>query len=101
MAICGPLPGAQEQTGRGATWHHISATYERGDPGESLELVVLIFSPVAVPASEAGRRRESPAAVNTKRMFSGRLPVGIPLPAGAASGSVAPRPATWASLGAC
>lgn len=69
-AVCGPVPGAQEQTsserGRLGT----------GDSGESLELLALIFPPAAIPASEAGRR-ESPAAVGTDQVSSGRLPAGV------------------------
>lgn len=70
MAVCGMVPRAQEQTGRER------GRLGTGDPGESLELLALIFPPAAIPASEAVRR-ESPAAVGTDRVSSGCLPVGV------------------------
>ena len=70
MAVCGTVPRAQEQTGRER------GRLRTGDPGESLELLALIFPPAAIPASEA-RRRESPASVGTDLVSSGRLPVGV------------------------
>ena len=70
MAVCGMVPRAQEQTGRER------GCLRTGDPGESLELLTLIFPPAAIPASEA-RRRESPAAVGTDLVSSGYLPVGV------------------------